>query len=455
MNVYLATLGCRLNEAEIAGWDRELLERGHLAVAKADDAHVVVVNTCAVTAEAARKSRKLVSSLRRANPDAAVVLTGCYASLSLERAAELAGVDQVISNGDKPTLVAKLETLAANEPAKFAHRPVSANAEPAARANRTRAFIKVQDGCRNRCTFCIVTVARGDERSRTVAEVVDEVALLAAGGVREAVLTGVHLGGFGSDLSTPSSLTELVDAILRDTDIGRLRLSSLEPWDLPADFHTLWSSPRLAPHLHLPLQSGCDATLKRMARRCPTERYRKLVETLRANVPDLVLTTDLIVGFPGETDAEWSQTLSFVESVGFAHMHIFSYSAREGTAASRFPNTVDSAVKKARSAQMHELASEMKQTAMSRFLGTTRPVLWEAPSFSANGKRPPRRVHLGYTDNYLRVETDAGSHASLENVLGTATLTEIRGDRLIAVPSDAKTLPLTPASGPVLLPVTR
>ncbi len=433
MNVYLATLGCRLNEAEIADWDRELGKRGHLAVANAEDAHVVVVNSCAVTAEAARKSRKLTSSLRRRVPQAKMILTGCYASLDLDRARKMAGVDDVIDNQDKPFLVERLEALVVDF--DFPNEPTNPPPMLAARVARTRAFIKVQDGCRNRCTFCIVTIARGTERSRTVADIVDQIAIAAASGVREAVLTGVHLGGFGSD--NGSNLSELVRAILADTDIPRLRLSSLEPWDLPADFHTLWQSPRLAPHLHLPLQSGCDATLKRMARRCPTERYRRLVDKLRGNINDLVLTTDLIVGFPGETDKEWSQTKSFVESIGFADMHIFTYSTREGTTAARFDGQIDVATKKARSAEMHAIASHMKHAALSRFIGHTRPVLWEAnptlanQSTKGNGENQTRR-YLGYTDNYLRVEANVEIGLDLEGLVCPALLISIQNGRLQA-----------------------
>ena len=427
MNVFLATLGCRLNEAEIATWDRDLDARGHRAVASPDAAQVIVVNSCAVTAEAARKSRKLVASLRRQNEAAPIVLTGCYATLEPERAAALAGVDLVIDNRDKDELAQALEGLPI-APASQVKLPLAPR-----RDGRTRAFVKVQDGCRNRCTFCIVTVARGEERSRTVRDVVDHVATLAASGVREAVLTGVHLGGYGSDIG--SDLTELTRAVLADTEIDRLRLSSLEPWDLPENFHELWADPRLAPHLHLPLQSGCDATLKRMARRCPTARYRDLVALLRKNVSDLTVTTDLIVGFPGETDDEWAQTVDFAGEMDFAHMHIFSYSAREGTAAARFPNTVPNDVKRARSTQMHALAQSMKTTVLERHVGTRRPVLWEAES-KAQGSLAR---FSGYTDNYLRVVTDVPETRNLGNEITDAPLVAATADYLVA---ESRTLPL-------------
>ena len=267
MHVFLTTLGCRLNEAELERWSRGFHATGHRVVPSPAQADIMVVNTCAVTTEAARKSRKLVSGLHRQNPAARMVLTGCFAELEPGRAASLAGVDLIVGNRDKERLVdLVVESLGTPTMPVLATEPEDAHVY--ASTGRTRAFIKVQDGCRNRCSFCIVTIARGEERSRTIADVVGEIRQRHADGYQEAVLTGVHLGGYGSDLGT--DLRALVRAVLEDTDIPRVRLSSLEPWDLPEDFWSLWSSPRLMPHLHLPLQSGADTVLRRMSRRCST-----------------------------------------------------------------------------------------------------------------------------------------------------------------------------------------
>jgi threonylcarbamoyladenosine tRNA methylthiotransferase MtaB len=421
MQVYLTTLGCRLNEAELESWARSFAAAGHRVVAGPEQADVMVVNSCAVTTEAARKSRKLVSGLHRHNPSARMVLTGCFAELEPQRAAGLAGVDLVVGNADKDRLVELV-----SEQLDDGAMPVLAT-EPDGQhlyrhGGRTRAFIKVQDGCRNRCTFCIVTIARGDERSRPIAQVVDEVNALAAAGYREAVITGVHLGGYGGDLGT--DLAALVRALLADTDIGRLRLSSLEPWDLPPGFFELWADPRLMPHLHLPLQSGCDTVLRRMSRRCSTDSYRHLVAEARATIPDLTVTTDLIVGFPGETEAEHRASLAFAGEIGFGHVHGFSFSAREGTKAARLSGQLSGDRKRARSRELHALAARMKRAHLERFAGSERPVLWE----SAQGAGR----FAGYTDNYLRVETTATD--DLENRITVARLEAIdeAGERLIA-----------------------
>lgn len=395
MNVFLTTLGCRLNEAELQTWSRDFTAAGHAVCDRAEDADVVVVNSCAVTADAAKSSRRLARKAYRNNPAAKLVMTGCYATLEPNSAAAIEGVDLVVANADKaklPALVADrldigdMPAIAQLPGVSFAHR-----------RGRTRAFVKVQDGCRNRCTFCIVTVARGEERSRTVADVVDEVRGLHAAGHDEIVLTGVHLGGYGEDAPAgeKTSLHALIAAVLADTDVPRLRLGSLEPWDLPERFFELWSHPRLMPHLHLPLQSGSDTVLKRMSRRCPTARFAGLVEAGRAQVPDLVVTTDLIVGFPGETDAEFAETLEFIDRMDFAHMHIFQYSPREGTKAARLPGAVALETKRSRSAQAHTVARTMKERVLRSKMGETRQVLWERAGRDGRA--------TGYTDNYLRV----------------------------------------------------
>jgi hypothetical protein len=288
----------------------------------------------------------------------------------------------------------------------------------AERRQRTRAFVKVQDGCNNRCTFCIVTALRGASRSRPLAEVVAEVQQLAAEGVQEAVLTGVHLGSYGRDLdgAARTDLKHLVAALLTHTDIPRLRLSSLEPWELADGFFDLWAQwpGRLCPHLHLPLQAGADRQLRAMARRCTAASFAQLLATARAAIPDLTVTTDLIVGFPGETDDDFAAGLAYVAAQRFLHAHIFPYSARAGTAAASFADATPAATKRARQQQIAAVVAATGAEERARFLGALRPVLWEGAGQPLADQ--PGRLWSGLTDNYLRVHTIAPAAADLHNL---------------------------------------
>jgi threonylcarbamoyladenosine tRNA methylthiotransferase MtaB len=414
MDVFLTTLGCRLNEAELERWHRDFVAQGHRVVRRPAQAQVMVLNTCAVTGMAARKSRQHIYRLHRENPSASLVITGCYAEMEPEEVAQMAGVDLVVGNQDKERLVALVQEQISPEVMPDMAADPEADASHLFATARTRAFVKVQDGCRNRCTFCIVTVLRGQERSRPVAEVIHEINALHQQGFQEVVLTGVHLGGYGSDLGDGADLRGLVQAVLAETSIPRVRLTSLEPWDLPEGFFSLWEDRRLGPHLHLPLQSGHDAVLKRMARRCSTSDFRRLVADARAAIPELTLTTDLIVGFPGESEEEWQGTLAFVEEIGFGHMHIFTYSPREGTTAARLRGHLSKGQKQERSQELHALAAKMKRAHLERFVGEERPVLWEG-DFEV--VEEGARRWSGYTDNYLRVQTLTAPDVNLENQL--------------------------------------
>jgi threonylcarbamoyladenosine tRNA methylthiotransferase MtaB len=413
VQVYLKSVGCRLNEAELESWARAFKSGDHSIVNEVDNADLLVFNTCAVTGEAARKSRQLIRRLHRENPFAKLVVSGCYASLDAQQAISALGADLVVGNTDKDRLVeiAMRDLELPNMPAA-----ATAPGESSLFARgRQRAFVKVQDGCRYRCTFCVVTLARGEEHSRSIAEIVAEINGLHAEGIQEVVLTGVHLGGYGSDLG--ATLCELINAILQDSDIPRLRLASLEPWDLPDDFFKLFHNARLMPHLHLPLQSGSDSVLKRMARRCKTADFAALVDRARAQITDFNVTTDIIVGFPGETHAEWEQTLGFVESIGFGQLHIFTYSPREGTKAARLPDQLSAKVKKQRSQELHALGETLKRHAQEALVGESFAVLWES-------QRPPSGNHAfccwGYTPNMFRVATEANDPERIVNTITQA-----------------------------------
>ncbi|MEZ5537312.1 MAG: tRNA (N(6)-L-threonylcarbamoyladenosine(37)-C(2))-methylthiotransferase MtaB [Thiolinea sp.] len=419
MKVHLKALGCRLNEAELEQWSQKFRGGGHQIVQSGSDADVVVLNTCAVTNEAAGKSRRLMNRLYRDNPAAKLVVSGCYATLQAKEVADNLGVDLVVPNDLKDQLPEQV--MQAFELPVMPEIVTEPGESGLFIRGRQRAFIKIQDGCRYRCTFCIVTVARGDERSRTEAEIINEINHLSEQGIREVVLTGVHVGGYGSDLQD-ASLYSLVRRILAETDIPRIRFASVEPWDLPDNFFALFSNPRLMPHMHLPIQSGADSVLRRMARRCKTAEFSSLVAQARQEVPGFNVTTDIIVGFPGETEQEWAETLEFVEQTGFGHIHIFTYSVREGTKAARLPDPVPEPVRKQRSQMLHELAEKLKHDWLNRQLGQTAGVLLERCR-EENG----RLVYSGYTPNYCKVLLETGSSARLENEIVAVHLTGLDG----------------------------
>jgi threonylcarbamoyladenosine tRNA methylthiotransferase MtaB len=443
MRIYLEALGCRLNYAEMAALGRQLAGDGHELADSAAAADLCVLNSCTVTGEAARQSRQLARQLARANPSARLIVTGCYATLEGETVAQLPNVELVVGNARKDDLFALIRDQVESTRLKVERQaddlqPSTFNRSP----SRTRAFVKTQDGCHNRCTFCIVTVARGAERSRAIAEIVAEVNDLHAEGYQEAVLTGVHLGGYGSDRD--ADLRSLIEALLAETRIPRLRLSSLEPFDLTADFFDLWnaSGGRLMPHLHLPAQAGSDAVLRRMARRNRAADFEALVAAARGAIPGLTITTDLIAGFPGETEADFAETLGFARRVGFAHIHAFPYSARQGTAAARFSGQVPEVERKRRVRALTALDAELGTAVRQSFVDEIRPVLWESrepvPLAVTTLNTAPRQetpptgqvVWAGLTDNYLRVLAAVPSGPDLHNRLTPVRLIRSEGGAL-------------------------
>lgn len=458
MRIYLDQAGCRLNYSEMETLARRLRAVGHQTVADPQAAQVIVFNSCAVTTEAGAKSRQRVRRLHKENRTARIVVTGCLATLQPNKVAALPGVALVADNTRKEMIHTLLEPWSAelDSPEELARMQPDGNPfeglESETAESRTRAFIKVQDGCNNRCTFCVVTLARGESRSRPLAELVEEVQQLAAEGIQEAVLTGVHLGSYGRDLSgsARTDLRELTAALLTQTDLPRLRLSSLEPWELAEGFFDLWQQwpARLCPHLHLPLQAGTDRQLRRMARRCTVESFRQLVADARQAIPNLIVTTDLIVGFPGETEEDFRQGMEFVEEMRFAHAHIFPFSPRAGTAAAQFGEQIPNAVKKERSRLMHELVERTGRAERGGFVNTERPVLWEGRTHTlddsiepgghasrghaaVNHAPGPRVLHTGFTDNYLRVMVEAPAHVHLHNRMTPTRLTALEGDTLV------------------------
>jgi threonylcarbamoyladenosine tRNA methylthiotransferase MtaB len=415
MQVRLESIGCRLNIGEIEVMARDLAAAGHRIVGPGTAADLCILNTCTVTAIASRKSRQLIRQIKRANPEAAVVVTGCDAQLAPAEMTEI-GVDLVVGNAEKERLLELAEARGLLDRCPSIDADEHQIFEPGD-LGRTRAFVKVQDGCDNRCAFCIITVARGEGRSIPQESVLDQVRELERLGYREAVLSGVHLGSYGHDFGDRRGLQHLIECVLEETDIERLRLSSLEPWDLDVDFFDVFRNSRLLPHLHLPLQSGCDATLKRMARRTSRPEFSTLVTAARQKVPGIAVSSDIIVGFPGETDGEFEQSIELVEKLAFSRLHIFRYSRREGTAAASMPAQVRGPVAQDRSKRMHALAAELEHRFNSKLVGETADVLWETAEDHGDSL-----LWSGLTPNYVRVSVTTPPD---EDLLNRITPTEI------------------------------
>ena len=413
MKIFLDTIGCRLNQAEIESMSRQFRAAGHEIVASAEHADMAVVNTCAVTTQAASDSRGKIRTIARAGVNE-IVATGCWTSIQPKEAALLPNVRHVVTNDKKDLLVPQVLNL---PPETFDLEPIDRIPIPGLH-RRTRAFIKVQDGCDNKCTFCVTTIARGKGRSRPLDDVINDVNAALAGDSKEIVLTGVHLGSWGQEMG--QHLRGLVKALLHETDVKRLRLSSLEPWDLDADFFSIWNDKRLMPHLHLPLQSGSESTLRRMARKTTPGSFRELVHAARAVMPDVAITTDIIAGFPGETDDEFSETLEFVQEMSFSGGHVFSYSPRPGTGAAKMRGQVKPEVRKRRNRILQEAIEESAKSYRERFIGERMSVLWESTTeYGEYGWRME-----GWTGNYLRVSAVAPSPRW--NELDEVTVVEIQ-----------------------------
>ncbi len=387
MRVFFSNLGCKLNQAEVDRLARRFVAAGHSLAPGLEEADLHVINSCTVTHLAARDSRKLARRGARRNGTLRTVLTGCYATAEPREAARLAGVDLVVDNRQKEQL---LELVHEEFP----------EAQPEAKLpipyvpiefGRARALVKVEDGCNMRCSFCIIPSTRGGQRSRPLQEVVEEVQALADGGYPEVVVTGVQISEYYDD---GRRLFDLVTALLEQTSVPRLRLTSIAPWKFDRRLLELWSDRRLCRHVHMSLQSGSTATLKRMRRPYSAAAFAELAEDLHSAIPGLALTTDVIVGFPGETREEFEESLAFVERLAFARPHIFTFSPRAGTHAATLPDPVPHAEKKARVAEMRALGRETDRAFRGRHLGESLDVVWEE---SRNGR------WSGLSDNYIRV----------------------------------------------------
>jgi len=391
--VALDTLGCKLNQAETELLAAKFAQAGCRLVSSTDEADIYVLNTCTVTHIADRKSRHLLRLAHRKNPDAVIVATGCYAQRACRELTQIEGVNLVLDNNDKMNLVKLLEE------SSYLNIPACNQVDLLAEHRnglRSRAFIKVQDGCDNFCSYCIVPLVRGCQKSLPAEKVIAQINERVAQGYKEVVLTGTEIGSYSYN---GLNLKGLIELVLSETDIMRLRLSSLQPHQITPGLIELWRNPGLCPHLHLSLQSGSDCVLKRMQRQYSTDDYRKAVSIIRSVIPEAAITTDIIVGFPCETDNEFEDSYSFCRKMAFARIHVFPFSPRPGTQAAKMKGQVNSIVKKQRSEKMLALAEESARSFRKRFLGRVMPVLWEQKT---NG------IWSGLTGNYIRVYTKSG-----------------------------------------------
>ena len=445
--VVIQTHGCKLNQADSSALARQFRQAGYLVVEEVGEADIYVLNTCTVTATADAKARQSLRAARRANPEALVVAAGCYPQRAADELAQMPAVSLVVGNEDKGRLAslaiaAHRERLGSPTATDIDPAAVSpAAAEPASISitgnlpGRSRGMVKIQEGCDQVCAYCIVPRVRGRERSIPPEDIIRQISQRVGEGCREVTLTGTQLGSYGFDLPG-TDLKTLLQRALAETTLERLRVSSLQPQEIGGDLLQLWlDDSRLCPHFHLPLQSGSDPILKAMRRRYTTGQFAETVRAIRGAIPDAGITADLIVGFPGEGDREFEDSLAFAAAMQFSDLHVFPYSRRPGTSAVYLPDQVAESTSKERMGR----ALAMTRQSFERFrlaqLGTTHPVLWE-------GRRPAggRERQLGLTDNYIRVALDcddgAAEQQDLSNTIAGALLVELSDKTVLARPAD-------------------
>ena len=405
MKAAFMTLGCKVNQFETETMEGLFRARGYDVVPFEETADVYVINTCSVTHLSDRKSRQLIRRAARMNPSACIAVTGCYAQVAPEEIRAIEGVRVVIGTKERARIVDYVEaslrggTDVAGAITDIMQARVFEDIPLHSAPHRTRAFLKIEDGCQNFCTFCIIPYARGPVKSRALSALAREMNHLVEAGFHEVVLTGIHLGAYGIDLAERPTLADACRTALAEEKLRRLRLGSLESVELSADLLELMrTEPRFAAHLHLPLQAGSDNVLRAMNRHYDTAAFAQLIADVRAAVPGVAISTDIIVGFPGETEEDFAVGMDFVRRMGFARMHVFPYSARRGTPAARRTDQVPPAVRKERAARMQLLAEELAEAYHRTALGSVTEVLFET---TENG------VTDGLTETYIRVYTDA------------------------------------------------
>lgn len=424
------TLGCKVNQADTASMENLFLRSGHQLVSFDGEADVYIINTCVVTNTGQRKSRQTIHRAIRKNPNALIVVTGCYPQTAAEEVKAIAGVDMIIGNQDRAQIVQLVEERLAHrqtDTLDAVHKLTASTAfeEMAAGdvTDKTRAFLKIQEGCNQFCTYCIIPYARGPLRSRSLESIRTETQRLISAGFKEIVLIGIHLGCYGKENPDGPTLYDAVKTVLEVPGVQRLRLGSLESVEVEPRLLTLMQEDaRFCRHLHLPLQSGCDKTLQAMHRPYTTVKFKTLLADIKTKVPDIAITTDVIVGFPGETEADFETTCKFAESCGFSKMHIFPFSARKGTPAEKFAGAVTEAVKKERADILGRIDETMHKTFLQAMVGQKTEVLFEQPA--------GEDYFEGLTGNYQRVFVKSGGR-NLGGEILPVKITAFDGEKLL------------------------
>ena len=419
MRIAIYTLGCKVNQYETQAMEQELTARGHELVDFEQPADAYIINTCSVTAVSDKKSRQMIRRARKLNPDAIVAACGCYVQTHTDEVVEL-GIDLVGGTGQRMEFLRQLLTAAEKKTRVLVddalHRHEFEILPAGGQMSRTRAMLKVEDGCRNFCTYCIIPFARGPVRSLPISEAVAQTGQLAAEGYQEVVITGIEISSWGQDLDGEKSLMDLLEAVSAAAGEMRRRLGSLEPRTITEGFcRRAAKLTNLCPHFHLSLQSGCDETLRRMNRRYDTERFYKSVTLLREFFPGVAITTDLITGFPGETEEEFQKTLDFIRRCEFAQIHVFPYSVRPGTRAAAMEQLPKS-VKEERAARAGEVAAQLHEQYLQSCVGQVYPVLFEQPGREGE--------FTGHAPNYMEV-TAPGE--DLHNCLRPVRIIGVKG----------------------------
>lgn len=424
------TLGCKVNQADTASMENLFLRSGHQLVSFDGEADVYIINTCVVTNTGQRKSRQTIHRAIRKNPNALIVVTGCYPQTAAEEVKAIAGVDMIIGNQDRAQIVQLVEERLAHrqtDTLDAVHKLTASTAfeEMAAGdiTDKTRAFLKIQEGCNQFCTYCIIPYARGPLRSRSLESIRTETQRLISAGFKEIVLIGIHLGCYGKENPDGPTLYDAVKTVLDVPGVQRLRLGSLESVEVEPRLLTLMQEDaRFCRHLHLPLQSGCDKTLQAMHRPYTTAKFKTLLADIKTRVPDIAITTDVIVGFPGETEADFETTCKFAESCGFSKMHIFPFSARKGTPAEKFAGAVTEAVKKERADILGRIDETMHKAFLQGMVGQNAEVLFEQPA--------GEDYFEGLTGNYQRVFVKSGGR-NLGGEILPVKVTAFDGEKLL------------------------